>query len=560
MVKFVRNKKTMMVYLSVFVLLLIAYIARLPAALGDDSFAYEREFGIIRSAIYIFLFVVWGISVHERLIQTQVRRYMTATASLMVFWFIIRTVKYHFVPADAPAAVTRYLWYLFYLPMLFIPLLALLVALSIGKPESYHLPRHSALLYIPTSLMFIMVMTNDLHQLVFTFNDNPESWKGAANGYAFVYYMIAAWMFLCALAMLIVFYVKCRLPGSRRRIILPCIPVALLIVYMSLYYLHVKWLRVIFADMTAMMCVLCVMTLELCIQCHFIQSNTHYRELFDASTVGVQITDEKYKVFLSSKTARMFDSGLLRRTENGPLMLYGGIRLSGAPIRGGHVVWTEDVSALINVLDELKEVRENLEDSNALLEEENALKAREAHIAEQDRLYNIIQRDTARQMQLMDELIDKIEAADTEEDRIRLLKQMIVIGAYLKRRSNLVFLADKSSYLEAKELSLTFGESLDNLELCGVACGFRCELEKPLLAVHIMSMYDFFEEVTERSLDCMSGIAVCIGRAEESIFIRITTDSAADFTDLASDTVTVTRDDDGEWQLIFRQRTGGGEK
>ena len=39
-----------------------------------------------------------------------------------------------FIIAQSPLAV-RTLWYMYYIPMIFIPMFALLVALSLGKPE-----------------------------------------------------------------------------------------------------------------------------------------------------------------------------------------------------------------------------------------------------------------------------------------------------------------------------------------------------------------------------------------------------------------------------------------
>ena len=137
---------------------------------------------------------------------------------------------------------------------------------------------------------------------------------------------------------------------------------------------------------------------------------------------------------------------------------------------------------------------------------------------------------------------------------------MLVIGAYLKRRSNLVFLADKMSILEAKEISLTFGESMDNLEMCGIICGFCLELTESVLAVHIMEMYDFFEKVTERSLDRMSSLTVYVGQTAEGLSLIINTDSAADLSDLASDTVQICRDEDSEWKLTLNLGMGGDEQ
>ena len=205
----------------------------------------------------------------------------------------------------------------------------------------------------------------------------------------------------------------------------------------------------------------------------------------------------------------------------------------------------------------LAKAKENLEDGNAILKEENALKARELHIAEQDRLYDIIQRDTARQISLMDELICAVEQSDDEESRVSNVKKMLVIGAYLKRRSNLVFLADKTPELDVKELSLTLGESMNNLEMCGVACGFNNGLSGCLPVAHITAMYDFFEEITEKSLDCMSTLPAVAVKADGKIRFIINTDSAADLSFLKSERVTAQKDEDGEWQLVLSLESGG---
>ena len=52
----------------------------------------------------------------------------------MIFWFIIRTIKYFFT---IDANIERYLWYSYYLPMLFIPQAALQAAILLGQPEEY---------------------------------------------------------------------------------------------------------------------------------------------------------------------------------------------------------------------------------------------------------------------------------------------------------------------------------------------------------------------------------------------------------------------------------------
>ena len=60
--------------------------------------------------------------------------------------------------------------------MLFIPLLTVFVALSLGKPERFRLPSRTALLYIPTAALLLLVLTNDLHQLEFVFPPDAAVW------------------------------------------------------------------------------------------------------------------------------------------------------------------------------------------------------------------------------------------------------------------------------------------------------------------------------------------------------------------------------------------------
>ena len=535
----------------------VAFAVTAAAVLRQIGFQVEAPFNwlfsFFRSVIYIMLFAAWGISVCRRIIQPQVRRYLTAISALMVFWVTARTLRHLF--AETPWTL-RHLWYLYYLPMLFIPLLALFVALSLGKPDNFRLPKWTALLYIPTAALLLLVLTNDLHQLVFRFPEDAVVWMNEYR-YGIVYFPVVGWMVLCALTALVIMLVKCRVPNSRKVLVLPFVPVVLSVIYGALYIFQLPWLRLIAGDVTVVFCLLIAATLESCIQCGLIQSNTHYNDLLLSCTLRVQLTDPEYQRLLSSRSAEPIPLQIMRQTETGPVRLDGGLRLSGAPVRGGHVLWTEDVSELLEVLEELQDVKDSLEDNNALLRAEYTLKAREAHIAEQDRLYNIIQRETAPRIKLLAELTDAFETMGDEAQRKQILGKMAVIGAYLKRRSNLIFLADKTPLFQEKELHLTFGESMDNLELCGITCGLLSELEGPVEARQLMKMYDLFEEIVERSIDTMSTITVWIGPADGALRITINTDSAADLSPLGSDSVSALRDEDGEWQLCMVLRAGG---
>ena len=58
-----------------------AILARIIGKLGY----FPVTMGLIRSFLYIGLYIAWGFSVRKRVIQRQVRWYLTAVSVLMVF-------------------------------------------------------------------------------------------------------------------------------------------------------------------------------------------------------------------------------------------------------------------------------------------------------------------------------------------------------------------------------------------------------------------------------------------------------------------------------------------
>ena len=98
---------------------------------------------------------------------------------------------------------------------------------------------------------------------------------------------------------------------------------------------------------------------------------------------------------------------------------------------------------------------------------------------------------------------------------------------------------------------LTFGESMDNLELCGVDCGLLNKLDDTVETAAVAAMYDFFEMIVERSLGVMSALTVAIDRSDDGFIVTVNTDSSADFSDVVTANVNAVRDDDGEWQLTM---------
>ena len=510
--------------------------------------------GLVRSFIYIGLFGAWGVSVWRRIVQKQIRRYLLAASVLIVFWLTIRTIKFHL---GMNFNVNRQLWYAYYIPMLFIPLMALFVALSLGKAENYHLPRWTAALYIPTAILVLLVLTNDSHQLVFTFPPGTDIWTDKSYAYNTGYWFVICWEALCAAAAIIIMLIKCRVSQSRRVLWLPLVPFGVSLLYGLMYIAGVPWLMTLAGDVTVMQCLLYTAVFESCIQCGFIQSNTGYDLLFPVSTISAQIVDKNYNVVYSSVSVSKLPKPVLRQTETGTVALDRNTLLKGNAIRAGFVVWQEDVTELADAIDELKENQEQIKHANDVERENYNTKRLISQLREKNRLYDLLQQQTAKQNALLSGVLEAYCQTVDESERKKLLAKAAVFGAYIKRRGNLVFLGEQNKLLPAAELSLCLNESMQNLELMGVICELTLKLEGMIAIDTATRIYDMFQSVVEAALEGLTGIWVHVSERTGDVIAHIEAVSPANLSAIDLYGIKAVREDDGTWSLTLRLPKGG---
>ena len=507
-----RNRRYLHIAFTVALLVVIASVCR---DLNVDSILRSTTgifLGLTRSTIYIGLFSAWGFSVRQRIVSQNVRRLLTAEAGLLVLWMLIRTVKYYFV-ADPNA--NRMLWYLYYIPMLFLPFLAVLISASIGKPEQARAPRWALPLALFTAILVGMVLTNDLHQFTFTFPEGTAVFTDEAYGYGTGYYFVIGWQILCALAALCIMLYKCRLPKSRKILWLPFIPTGIAVLYGVLYANGCGFIVKYAPDITVFQYLTFVAILESCIACGLIQSNTHYVELFSISDLPLYITDRDGGIWAASKESIELPQEIRKSTEEWPVMLKDNIRLSRSGISGGYILWADNVSEISNTIEELQDINKTLNERHTLIQEENRTNQQKAHLREANRLYHQMQMETAPQLGKMQTLIHAISKEDCREEERKLLAELTIIGAYFKRRNNLLFIAETQENIRLAELGYCFQESISALELQGVSGGCHIEGQGTVLLCESIRLYDLFESVLQETFSGLSAIAVFLRTTED---------------------------------------------
>ena len=459
----------------------------------------------LRSGIYVFLFSAWCYSIRIRIVQVQVRRYLLAISALMVLWILLRAVKFS---VDNTVA-ERWLWYFYYFPMLLIPMLSVFVSLSLGKGEDFRLPRWTKLLYLPTMLLLLLVLTNDLHQRVLSFPSGVLSDREYR--YEDGYFFVLGWEALCAVLSLLSMIKNCRIPRSRRIRWLPLVPLALSLAYACAYVKKVYWVWVLAGDMTVSQCLIFASILECCIQCGLIQSNLGYDELFEATSLPVQITDHAFCTqYVSVAMQGALPQSELRQMQQDTLRLGDDTLLKRHKLRRSWVFWKEDISALNQIRKELELTRDELRDTGNVLAVENAQRARWLKLTEENRLYDMMEAQTARQIAMLRDLLAELQKTEDSDRARHLLGQVIIIGTYIKRRSNLIFVGVQRGAISVQELRLCLNESSENISVYGTDCKAIVRGDGQLTVEQATQVYDLFEAVVEAELESLRALLISI--------------------------------------------------
>lgn len=533
------------------IILLAVFAAYIFRLIGRGCF-YPTLFSYLRSFIYIGMFAAWGLSVRQRIVQKQVRRYLTGVSLLLILWFTLRSAKYFIFWQPN---VIRYLWYLYYLPMLFIPTLSLLIAMSLGKPDEYKLPKSVLLLFAVSGALLILVLTNDLHQLVFSFSKNADIWSDESYGYGVCYFAVIGWQVLCAAAALVVMLFKCRLKNRKLRF-LPVIPLIVSLNYLVLNYIGIPWQKELFGDVTAFQSLMYMLCFEACIACGYIHSNSRYADLF-ASSVGTsaQITDMSFNVRYAAMDTKPISREKMMHAIQSPVTLADGLNLHTMPIGGGYAVWTEDVSALLEARENFEGLAEELAERNEILRYEYKREARRRRVEEQNRLYDLLRCTTQAQINRISTLTKEYQKINkTEPTRAKtLLAEIAVLCSYIKRRKHLTLLADRDCSVAIAELVGAFTESLQALKLLNVRTTFFADSRLSVLpGKSAVEIFDFYEQVIESDLENISSIQVSLAYVEGlRLSVNICYKADLSFLAFKGNIRYETDDDEGYQHLVF---------
>ncbi len=525
------RKNTVKTALIVTSLIVVAVVCRILSHLSSIPLVADKALNVVRTLVYFGLFAGWGVSLRRRVVQVQVRKLLSIVVVLILVWLTLRAVKYYFFTDET---VIRYLWYAYYVPMMFIPAIALLVALSIGKNEGYRLPHFAFLLLLPPLIISALTLTNDLHQFVFRFPQSAAVWSEKDYSYGPGYALALILGVSSGGAALIMMFAKSRLPRNNPALWLPIVPFALAAGHAVLYALRFAPAMAIGWDLAAFECLAFAFFLESCIASGLIQSNTRYEDAFRAlEGLSIRITDADYAVRYSTGDNESVPVDVLLRAESAPVEYKPGKIVHNLPIRGGRAVWTEDVSALALLHEKLATAKQELTERNEFLIYQYREEEEHRTVEEQNRLYDLLQSKTQNQIDAIRELIKDYDAAKTSSQKRRALARIVVLATFVKRRRDLALLSESGTVVEESTLRSALAESYKALSLLGIKGAFAVTIDS-LKADEAAEAYDFFEAVAETATEAINYLNVHIYPETGRLVVSATLSGPADLKRLSS--------------------------
>ena len=492
--------------------------------IGFLRYVLDRKLKIpyecIVSLLWIAFFYWWLHCTRRRFAQKRVRRYLFAFTLLVIFFILLRMFKYEFCTPDG--AVERYLWYLYYIPIVLIPVVTIRAIMNMTRPDNAVFTRKHYWMYIAAAILIFGVLTNDLHQTAFIFPPGMPM-RESEYTHGVLFYIISVWVVVGVLSVLFLSVRTCITRRMYKNLWIPLILLALGILYRYVYRFSGEsgsnFLQVMYA-IPEFYCMIWVLFWDSLVVTRLLPSNIGHADFFSRSSMQAGLADRALFVRLRATNAitptkEMFQAA--QRNRN--VYTEGDMLLRLCPVTGGWFYWTEDLRELRLLNEALEETEDYLQEENALMQQTARIEAERKHTLHQTALYESIEEKIRPQLDKLEELLWNMPEEDAAFRKA--LAQISVIFAYLKRYSNLLLQADERKNVSVSDLRLCFDESAYSLRQMGVVCKTDLQEVSELSSHTAAALYSLFEMVLEAELSALSEISVSLRQKTEGVLFAL---------------------------------------
>ena len=425
--------------------------------------------------------------------QQYSRNYYLVMLGMLLLWQILDLLL--ILMPTINDTVTHLLWYLIYVPMLYIPACFLLGVAHYEVPQFQRLPWPWALVHLVSCGFIGLVLTNDFHRLVFDFTDSRNA--AYVHSYELGYFLLMGWSFSMYIAAILLIRRRANLDGVKGSRMYLILILLLLFVY-NVWYVSGMPIFPRFIEIFTLqdfMLLATILPLEIAIRRGHVRSNYNYNEVIEASTISLTIEDNAGNLFFHTNKSFPITDYDRQRARAGSHYIDSNHLLHSQRIDGGRAFWVEDMSPINALTASLRELQEDLEQQNDIIQAENDMIARSAKADEQNRLYSMLMRMADPQLQKLSDILSHMNA-DDEDFREKLAKACIY-KVYVKRFSNLCLLSQESSEMDLFELRSALMESSEYLQLNNINTAIQVNGSGTFPSGLLVQLYSFFQQMVE---------------------------------------------------------------
>ena len=131
-----------------------------------------------------------------------------------------------------------------------------------------------------------------------------------------------------------------------------------------------------------------------------------------------------------------------------------------------------------------------------------------------------------------------------------------MVGAYLKRRNNLILVNEQDGIIKEEELNLSIKEMMKNLQLAGINCASSVQFGKDLPADVAMKLFDFYEFVAENAFDGLSDLLARFFCRDNDYYACLDAKCSMDLTKLQTEQIAVSESEENCYTISFRLEGG----
>ena len=300
--------------------------------------------------LFAIFFILWTIRLYYKLYEKNIRRYILFIGLLIIFWMFLRIIK----GIVDNLFIERMCWYLYYLPLIFIPTLyyinssLLLLKMSNNKKK---------IIYLISIILFLLVLTNDIHEFVFKFNNGTLLFNDYTHFIG--YYLISIWIFYLfskSLIDLAVYRMKIKKDFKG---FLPFIVILIGLLYTIFYVLDISYIRSI--NMSIVNSTLICIGIELAFYLDLMPNNSKYKTKFLNSNIDMAIVSMDTKTKYTTNHFKNIPNTILNDIKNNAIKKIYKDRNIVYDIKknkDSYVILKKDLTSIHNVEIEIKKQRD----------------------------------------------------------------------------------------------------------------------------------------------------------------------------------------------------------